>query len=69
MAGADLAWLLELNYNAALLASVYGFVSKDAKQYPSWGKPISPKEGTERLETLVHPVPVTPLSPPYHHWS
>jgi hypothetical protein len=54
--------LLELNqryYNAALLTFVCSFVGNDAKQYLWWGNPISPKEGTERLEALVHPVPVT----------
>lgn len=59
---ADLAWLLELNqgyYNATLLAAVCKLADDDAEQYSWWGKPIAPKEGTERLEALVHAIPVT----------
>ncbi|XP_006455277.1 hypothetical protein AGABI2DRAFT_138510 [Agaricus bisporus var. bisporus H97] len=59
---ADLAWLLELNqgyYNAALLAAVCKLADDDVDDYRWWGKPISPREGTERLEALVHAIPVT----------
>ncbi|KAF7762512.1 hypothetical protein Agabi119p4_9105 [Agaricus bisporus var. burnettii] len=59
---ADLAWLLELNqgyYNAALLAAVCKLADDDVDEYRWWGKPIAPKEGSERLEALVHAIPVT----------
>jgi hypothetical protein len=58
---ADLAWLLELNqayYNPALLAAVCKLADDDVEEYRWWGKPISPKEGSERLEALVHAIPV-----------
>ncbi|KAF7762219.1 hypothetical protein Agabi119p4_8812 [Agaricus bisporus var. burnettii] len=68
---ADLAWLLELNqgyYNAALLAAVCKLADDDVDEYRWWGKPIAPREGTERLEALVHAIPVTfcktPTRPP-----
>jgi hypothetical protein len=59
---ADLAWLLELNqgyYNAALLAAVCKLADNNVDEYRWWGKPISPREGSERLEALVHAIPVT----------
>lgn len=59
---ADLAWLLELNqgyYNAALLAAVCKLADNNVNEYRWWGKPISPREGSERLEALVHAIPVT----------
>jgi hypothetical protein len=59
---ADLAWLLELNqgyYNAALLAAVCKLADDNVEEYRWWGKPIAPREGTERLEALVHAIPVT----------
>ncbi|EKM76704.1 hypothetical protein AGABI1DRAFT_130998 [Agaricus bisporus var. burnettii JB137-S8] len=59
---ADLAWLLELNqgyYNAALLAAVCKLANHDVDEYRWWGEPIAPREGSERLEALVHAIPVT----------
>lgn len=58
---ADLAWLLELNqgyYNTTLLAAVCKLGSPDVQEYRWWGKPIAPKEGSERLEALVTSFPV-----------
>ncbi|KAK0216877.1 hypothetical protein IW262DRAFT_1463806 [Armillaria fumosa] len=53
---ADLAWLLELNqgiYNTASLAAVYRLGDG------SWiGPPIEPAAGNERLEPVVHALPV-----------
>lgn len=58
---ADLAWLLELNqgyYNAALLSAVCKIADPGVEEYRWWGKPITPKEGSERLEALVTAIPV-----------
>ncbi|KXN80749.1 hypothetical protein AN958_08053 [Leucoagaricus sp. SymC.cos] len=58
---ADLAWLLELNqgyYNTTLLAAVCKLADPAVNEYRWWGKPIAPKEGSERLEALVTAIPV-----------
>ncbi|KAF9445429.1 hypothetical protein P691DRAFT_734994 [Macrolepiota fuliginosa MF-IS2] len=57
---ADLAWLLELNqgyYNTTLLAAVCRLAGPNVQEYRWWGKPIAPKEGSERLEALVTAIP------------
>ncbi|KAF5345098.1 hypothetical protein D9756_011170 [Leucocoprinus leucothites] len=60
---ADLVLLLELNqgfYNATLLASVCRLAESDAPNGYRWcqGKPVLPKEGLERFESLSTAIPV-----------
>ncbi|KIJ45917.1 hypothetical protein M422DRAFT_46490 [Sphaerobolus stellatus SS14] len=57
----DLAWLLELNqgyFNTTGLAAVCSLAGFDVPNYRWLGKPISPKEGNERLEPIVTSFPV-----------
>jgi len=58
----DLAWLLELNqgfYNAASLAAVCNLADANVPGHRWLGKPIAPKEGSERLESIVTAFPVS----------
>jgi hypothetical protein len=58
----DLAWLLELNqgfYNAASLAAVCNLADANVPGHRWLGKPLAPKEGSERLEPLVNAFPVS----------
>ncbi|KIJ27227.1 hypothetical protein M422DRAFT_126478, partial [Sphaerobolus stellatus SS14] len=57
----DLAWLLELNqgfYNVTGLAAVCSVAQFSTPRYHWLGKPMSPKEGNERLELIVTSFPV-----------
>ncbi|KIJ32758.1 hypothetical protein M422DRAFT_126287, partial [Sphaerobolus stellatus SS14] len=57
----DLAWLLELNqgfYNTTGLAAVRSVAEFNVPSYRWLGKPMPPKEGSERLETIVTSFPV-----------
>jgi len=59
---ADLAWLLELNqgfYNAASLAAVCNLADAKVPGHRWLGKPLTPKEGNERLEPRVTAFPVS----------
>ncbi|KAF7762046.1 hypothetical protein Agabi119p4_8639 [Agaricus bisporus var. burnettii] len=58
---ADLSLLLELNqgfYNSAALAAICKLPDAEVNDYRWLGKPILPKEGTERLDLLVTANPV-----------
>ena len=66
----DLAWLLELNqgyYNTTLLVAVCKLADPYVQEYRWWGKPIVPKEGSERLEALVTSFPVKICRSDDHH--
>jgi hypothetical protein len=58
----DLAWLLELNqgfYNAASLAAICNLADANVPGHRWLGKPILPKEGSERLDPMVTAFPVS----------
>ncbi|KIJ36891.1 hypothetical protein M422DRAFT_232236, partial [Sphaerobolus stellatus SS14] len=83
----DLSWLLELNqafFNVTSLAAVSSTAELDVQNHRWLGKPITPKEGHERLESVVTSFPVrvqtedgmtesalyfaSPRTIPLHHW-